>query len=151
MKPETMQANHHKPLQTTTKIWIDGYSCAGKKQLFCLSYGSFKVAIPCWWSTMLLRIPIIPNPACLRCISGGLWWFEAACGDLRQTTTNHYRNAVNMQNLGRCVFMCRWIGCRACFVWCAMFHGDTCTVSIITWGLNRYGHFNDVILNWHQV
>ena len=25
----------------------------------------------------------------------------------RQTTTNHYRNAVNMQNLGQCVFMCR--------------------------------------------
>ena len=32
-----------------------------------------------------------------------------------------------------------------------MFHGDICTVSIITWGLDRYGHFNDVILNWHQV
>ena len=34
---------------------------------------------------------------------------------------------------------------------CAMFHGDICTVSIITWGLYKYGHFNDVILNWHQV
>ena len=22
---------------------------------------------------------------------------------------------------------------------------------IITWGLDRFGHFNDVILNWHQV
>ena len=32
-----------------------------------------------------------------------------------------------------------------------MFHGDICTVSIITWGLDKYGHFNDVILNWHQV
>ena len=42
-----------KPPQTTTRIWDDGYSCAGKKQLFCLSYGSFKVAKPCWWSTML--------------------------------------------------------------------------------------------------
>ena len=21
----------------------------------------------------------------------------------------------------------------------------------ITWGLDKYGHFNDVILNWHQV
>ena len=28
-----------------------------------------------------------------------------------------------------------------------MFHGDICTVSIITWGLDKYGHFNDVILN----
>ena len=64
------------------------------------------------------------------------FWFVVIWGGLpcRQTTTNHYRNAVNMQNLGRCVFMCRWIGCRACFVWCAMFHGDICTVSIITWG-----------------
>ena len=26
-----------------------------------------------------------------------------------------------------------------------------CTVSIVTWGLDRYGHFNDVILNWDQV
>ena len=25
------------------------------------------------------------------------------------------------------------------------------TVSIITWCLDRYGHFNDAILNWHQV
>ena len=32
-----------------------------------------------------------------------------------------------------------------------MFHGDICTVSIITWGLDKYGHFIDVILNWHQV
>ena len=24
-------------------------------------------------------------------------------------------------------------------------------ISIITWGLDKYGHFNDVILNWHQV
>ena len=32
-----------------------------------------------------------------------------------------------------------------------MFHGDICTVSIITWGLDTYGHFNDVILNLHQV
>ena len=32
-----------------------------------------------------------------------------------------------------------------------MFHGDICTVSIITWGLDKYGHFNDVILNRHQV
>ena len=32
-----------------------------------------------------------------------------------------------------------------------MFHGDICTVSIITWGLNSYEHFNDIILNWHQV
>ena len=32
-----------------------------------------------------------------------------------------------------------------------MFHGDICNVSIITWGLDKYGHFNDVILNWHQV
>ena len=31
-----------KPPQTNTRIWDDGYSCAGKKQLFCLSYGSFK-------------------------------------------------------------------------------------------------------------
>ena len=33
-----------------------------------------------------------------------------------------------------------------------MFHGDICTVglSIITWGLDKYGHSNDVILNWHQ-
>ena len=23
-------------------------SCAGKKELLCLSYGSFKVAMPCW-------------------------------------------------------------------------------------------------------
>ena len=23
-------------------------------------------------------------------------------------------------------------------------------LSIITWCLERYGHFNDVILNWHQ-
>ena len=78
-----------KPPQTTTRIWADGYSCAGKKQLFCLSYGSFKLAKPCWWSTMLLRIPIIPNPAYLRCFSGGLWWFEAAClvGKPPQITT----------------------------------------------------------------
>ena len=26
-----------------------------------------------------------------------------------------------------------------------------CNVSLITWGLDKYGHFNDVILNWHQV
>ena len=32
-----------------------------------------------------------------------------------------------------------------------MFHGDICTVNIITCGLLLYGHFNDVILNWHQV
>ena len=32
-----------------------------------------------------------------------------------------------------------------------MFHGDICTVSVITWRLDRYGHFNDVIFNWHQV
>ena len=32
-----------------------------------------------------------------------------------------------------------------------MFHGDICTVSIITWGLDKYGHLNYVILNWHQV
>ena len=34
-----------------------------------------------------------------------------------------------------------------------MFHGDICssTVNIITWGLLLHGHFNDVILNWHQV
>ena len=32
-----------------------------------------------------------------------------------------------------------------------MFHGDiSCTVSVITWSLDKYGHFNDVILNWHH-
>ena len=35
-----------------------------------------------------------------------------------------------------------------CDVQCFM---AICTVSIITWGLDKYGHFNDVILNWHQV
>ena len=27
---------------------------------------------------------------------------------------------------------------------------DCNSVSIITWYLERYGHFDDVILNWHQ-
>ena len=90
------------------------------------SYGSFKVAKPCWWSTMLLWIPIIPNPAYLRRFCGV--WGGLPC---RQTTTNHYRNAVNMQNLGRCVFLCRWIECRACFVWCA-----TCVMEIYVQGWN---------------
>ena len=67
--------NYRKSPQTTTRIWDDGYSCAGKKQLFCLSYGSFKVAKPCWWSTMLLRIPIIPNPAYIYDVS------VVVCGD----------------------------------------------------------------------
>ena len=145
-----MQANHHKPLQTTTNIsWDDGYSCAGKKQLFCLAHGVGEARC------LLVKHDAFANTHNSKSCKFTMyqWWFVVIWGGLpgRQTTTNHYRNAVNMQNLGRCVFMCRWIGCRGCFVWCAMFHGDICTVSINTWGLNRYGHFNDVILNWHQV
>ena len=38
-----------------------------------------------------------------------------------------------------------------CDVQCFMAIYVLTTVSIITWGLDKYGHFNDVILNWHQV
>ena len=40
---------------------------------------------------MLLRIPIVPNPAYLGRFSGGLWWFEAAC--LVKLKANHHKSS----------------------------------------------------------
>ena len=112
-KPPQTTTNHHKPLQTTTRIWDDGYSCAGKKTCIFMTFQ---------------------------------WWFVVIWGGLpcRQTTTNHCRNTINNAEFGT---MCIHVPVKSMpCLFCVM-----CNVSIITWCLDRCGHFHDVILNWHQI
>ena len=72
----TSAKHHGQKVTRLSDFENDGYSCAGKKatilsKLWLIQSGqAVVVEHP---STMLLRIPIIPNPVYLRCFSGGLW------------------------------------------------------------------------------
>ena len=90
-------ANHRKPPQITA----NHHSCAGKKQVpvVCLSHGSFKVASRICGARCFREYPSVQI----------LHIYDVSvvvCGDLlglalyRQTTTNHYRNAVNNTKFG---------------------------------------------------
>ena len=94
-KPPQTIANHHKSPQTTT----NHHSCAGKKQVVCLSHGSFKVASRICGARCFREYPSVQI----------LHIYDVSvvvCGDLlglalyRQTTTNHHRNAVNNKKFG---------------------------------------------------
>ena len=70
-----------------------------------------------------------------------LWWFVVIWGGLPcRQTTNHYQNAIKIWDD---VYSCTNEK-NAVLVLCDV-------QCFITWCLDRYGHFNDVILNWHQV